>query len=214
MIALIINYSTGSPSSVTLSYSRSSATLTCATTGGPATTVTWSKDTIPISPSSSTYQQSQRVMDTTTSTYLNLLTITSTNVRDYNGSFSCLVTTNDRAGSSLQSVTLSCELNNIISDNNYFGINILLSAIQITGNRLFSVGETARITCSVPVLVESIEWFNVSSGSVVVEMFGLILSIPITISTNNTRYRCEVNGGIFMESEEITIEVGGWCTLN
>ena len=75
------------------------------------------------------------------------------------------------------------------------------------------MGETARITCSVPVVVESIEWFNVSSGSVVVEMFGvqeLVLSIPITIYSNNTRYRCEVNTGIFIDSEEITIEVGGW----
>ena len=61
-------------------------------------------------------------------------------------------------------------------------------------------------------LVESIEWFNVSSGSVVVEMSGvqeLVLSIPIMISTNNTRYRCEVNAGIIIDSEEITIVVGG-----
>ena len=65
-------------------------------------------------------------------------------------------------------------------------------------------------------VVESIKLFNLSSGGVVVEMFGvqeLILSIPIMISTNNTRYRCEVNVGIFMESEEITIEVGGSCIL-
>ena len=120
------NNSLGSPSSVSLSYSRSSATLTCTTTGGPATTVTLSKDNIQISPSSSTYQQSQRVMDTTISTYLNLLTISSTNDRDYSGSFSCQVT-NDRAGSSLQSVTLSCESNNIIISV----ILVLISCYQL-----------------------------------------------------------------------------------
>ncbi len=38
------------------------------------------------------------------------------------------------------------------------------------------------ITCSVPVLAVSIQWWNVSSGSVVVEMSGvqeLVLNIPI-----------------------------------
>ncbi len=73
------------------------------------------------------------------------------------------------------------------------------------------------ITCSVPVLTESIQWLNVSSGSVVVEMSGvqeLVLNIPIVTSTNNTNYTCIVNEGIFMESEEITIQVGGQCTLH
>ncbi len=72
------------------------------------------------------------------------------------------------------------------------------------------------ITCSVPVLVESIQWLNVSSGSVVVEMSGvqeLVLNIPIVTSTNNTNYTCKVNEGIFVESEEIAIQVGGLRTL-
>ncbi len=71
------------------------------------------------------------------------------------------------------------------------------------------------ITCSVPVLAVSIQW-NVPSGSVVVEMSRvqeLVLNIPIVTSTNNTNYTCKVNEGIFVESEEITIQVGGLCTL-
>ncbi len=68
------------------------------------------------------------------------------------------------------------------------------------------------ITCSVPVLAVSIQWWNVSSGSVVVEMSGveeLVLNIPIVTSTNNTSYTCKVNEGILMELEEIIIQVGG-----
>ncbi len=73
------------------------------------------------------------------------------------------------------------------------------------------------ITCSVPVLTESILWWNVTSGSVVVEMSGvqeLVLNISIVINTNNTNYTCKVKEGIFMESEEIIIEVEGLFTLN
>ncbi len=72
------------------------------------------------------------------------------------------------------------------------------------------------ITCSVPVLAMSIQWLNVSSGSVVVEMSGvqeLVLNIPIVTNTNSTNYTCKVKEGIFMESEEITIQVGGLYTL-
>ncbi len=74
------------------------------------------------------------------------------------------------------------------------------------------------ITCFVPVymLAVSMRWRNVSSGTVVVEMSGvqeLVLNIPIVTSTNNTNYTCEVNEGTFMESEEITIHVGGLYTL-
>ncbi len=96
--------------------------------------------------------------------------------------------------------------------------NITSTAIRITGNRLFSLGERAMITCSVPVLAVSMQWWNMTSNSsVVVEMLGvqeLVLNIPIVTSTNNTNYTCKVNDGIFMESEEITIQVGGLCTIN
>ena len=106
--------SSGNLSSITLSYSYSSATLTCKTTGGPASIVTWSKDSVQIPSSSSTYQQSQRVKNTTTSTYLNLLIINSTNVSDYSGSFSVNVS-NDRASSVELESTISCEFNHIFN---------------------------------------------------------------------------------------------------
>ena len=81
----------GRPSVSLVSYSHTSQTLNCTSSGGPATNVTWRKDNVIIPLTNSTYQQSQRVADEVTSTYHNLLSITSSNIDDYGGSFSCTV---------------------------------------------------------------------------------------------------------------------------
>ena len=77
-----------------VSYSHTSQTLNCTSSGGPATNVTWRKDNVTIPLTSSIYQQSQRVADEVTSTYHNLLSITSSNIEDHIGSFSCTVENN------------------------------------------------------------------------------------------------------------------------
>ena len=77
-----------------VSYSRASQTLNCTSSGGPATNVTWRKDNVIIPLTNSTYQQSQKVADEVTSTYHNLLSITSSNIEDHIGSFSCTVENN------------------------------------------------------------------------------------------------------------------------
>ena len=77
-----------------VSYSHASQTLNCTSSGGPATNVTWRKDNVIIPLTSSTYQQSQSVADEATSTYHNLLSITSSNIEDHSGSFSCTVYNN------------------------------------------------------------------------------------------------------------------------
>ena len=77
-----------------VSYSHTSQTLNCTSSGGPATNVTWRKDNVIIPLTSSTYQLSQRVADEATSTYHNLLSITSSNIEDHSGSFSCTVENN------------------------------------------------------------------------------------------------------------------------
>ena len=89
---------TGSLSVSHLSYSRSSRTLNCTSTGGPVVNVIWSKDGDVISPSSSSHQWNQNLYDGATATYHNLLSITSSDIRDYNGSFTCTV--NNTRGSS------------------------------------------------------------------------------------------------------------------
>ena len=89
-------------------------------------------------------------------------------------------------------------------------LNIL--AINITGNRLFQLGETTSIICSTPVPVQSIQWIGdsntiVRNGTSVQE---LPLNIMITPSSNNTKYTCIVSdGGGFVQSETIIIEVRG-----
>jgi hypothetical protein len=100
-------YTVGSLSSV-LSYNRTSYTLTC---GGPINTVTWRRNGADIS--SSTYQLRQSLVDGTTSTYHNLLTVASNNVEDYSGSFSCTVS-NSR-GNSTQSLDINGLLSLVIS---------------------------------------------------------------------------------------------------
>ena len=88
------NVNPGRPSVSLVSYSHTSQTLNCTSSGGPATNVTWRKDNVIIPLTSSTYQQSQRVADEVTSTYHNLLSITSSNIEDHIGSFSCTVKNN------------------------------------------------------------------------------------------------------------------------
>ena len=98
---------TGVPNiSSPIEYNFTSSTLTCISTGGPATTVTWSRDNVPISESQSTTQQQLTAIST--ATYHNLLTITSSNIRDYSGSFSCNVS--NIKGGDTESVTLNRKL--------------------------------------------------------------------------------------------------------
>ena len=67
-----------------LTYNTTSGFITCISTGGPATTVTWSR-------SGSSYQQSKIVVDPITATYHNLLTFTSSQISEYSGTFNCTV---------------------------------------------------------------------------------------------------------------------------
>ena len=64
----------GSPVVTSLRYDNESRTFTCTSTGGPATTVTWKKDGVVITPST-TYQQTKRVVDPVMGTYQTVLTI-------------------------------------------------------------------------------------------------------------------------------------------
>ena len=65
---------TGSPIVTDLTFNRQSNSLTCTSTGGPATNVTWRKDGVIIT-LSATYQQTQIVTDNSTATYQTVLTI-------------------------------------------------------------------------------------------------------------------------------------------
>ena len=66
-----------------LTYDTVSGVLTCISTGGPTTGVTWNR-------SGQVYNQN-KIVDTVNGIYHNLLTITSSQISDYTGSFNCTV---------------------------------------------------------------------------------------------------------------------------
>ena len=94
-------------SSESPSYSHETRTLTCISSGGPVTSITWMKGGVPISASKLIFLRSQRVMNTVASTYHNLLSINSNALSDYSGTYSCRVS-NSR-GNSMMSTTISCK---------------------------------------------------------------------------------------------------------
>jgi len=79
----------GVPTATTPVYNETTRSLTCTSTGGPATTVTWRKDGAVIT-LNATYQQTQVVTDPVTGTYQTVLT-TDQNVTDFIGTYSCTV---------------------------------------------------------------------------------------------------------------------------
>ena len=89
----------GSPTVISLTFDDQSWTLTCTSTGGPATTVTWRKDGAVIT-LDATYQQTKRIVDPVNGTYQTVLTIDpSVRWSGIVGTYNCTVE-NDRGESS------------------------------------------------------------------------------------------------------------------
>ena len=89
----------GSPTVTSLTFDNESRTLTCTSTGGPATTVTWRRDGVLIT-LNATYQQTKRLVGAVNGTSQTVLTIDpSVGWSDIVGTYSCTVE-NDRGESS------------------------------------------------------------------------------------------------------------------
>ena len=82
----------GAPNVTGLTFDRESRTLTCTSTGGPATTVTWTKDGAVITPNT-THQQTQMIVDSVEGIYQNTLTIAQsvTERNIYDTRYNCMV---------------------------------------------------------------------------------------------------------------------------
>ena len=93
----------GSPTVTNLTFDDQSRTLTCTSTGGPATTVTWRRDGVVIT-LNATYQQTKRLVDAVNGTYQTVLTIDQS-VGQIVGTYNCTVE-NDRGVSSETVVVL------------------------------------------------------------------------------------------------------------
>ncbi len=74
---------------LSLSYNTTSGILTCISTGGPVTNLTWNRI-------GGSYSQSKIIVDTVSATYHNFLYISSNTLSDYTGIFSCIVENDKR----------------------------------------------------------------------------------------------------------------------
>jgi hypothetical protein len=85
----------GRVTNVSVQYDRASQTITCTSTGGPATDVTWSKDNANIrlrtAPNEGLYEHSQIIINTTSATYENRLRIVDKS-SETAGTYTCEVT--------------------------------------------------------------------------------------------------------------------------
>ena len=89
----------GSPNVTSLTFDDQSRTLTCTSTGGPATTVTWRRDGIVIT-LNATHQQTKNLVDAVNGTYHTVLAIDpSVGQSELVGTYNCTVR-NDRGESS------------------------------------------------------------------------------------------------------------------
>ena len=98
----------GSPNVTSLSYNGQSRTLTCTSTGGPATNVTWRRDGVVIT-LNATHQQTKSVVDHVNGTYQTVLTINSSvGQSDIVGTYTCTVA--NARGESSETVVVPGEM--------------------------------------------------------------------------------------------------------
>ena len=90
-------------------------TLICTSTGGPATNVIWRKDGTALAVDGITYQQTQMVINATTATYQNVLTIAES-VSSIYGVYRCTAG-NTRGTSSALEVRGECTNNDLVICN-------------------------------------------------------------------------------------------------
>ena len=109
----------GSPIVTSLTYNDQSKTLTCTSTGGPATTVTWRRDRVVIT-LNGTHQQTKRVVDSVHGTNQTVLTI-HPSVCHIVGTYNCTVE-NDR-GESSETVVVPGETRTLATQHRHTSVN-------------------------------------------------------------------------------------------
>ena len=102
----------GKPSITSLTFNRSAMSFICTSTGGPATKVTWTRNETLLYRDDYCYKQTQTIVDTSTSTYDNILH--SESLSDLVGSFTCTV--QNSRGSDSMSASISGKRINKVKD--------------------------------------------------------------------------------------------------
>lgn len=91
IIVLVVYVSIGVPKVISTAVDYEVGGLVCTSTGGPATTVTWSMNDQLLIIDGTTYRQSQRVISTVNATFENILHMANDNIINYVAKFECLV---------------------------------------------------------------------------------------------------------------------------
>ena len=102
-IPFFIIFYAGTPTVTSLSFDHQSQTLTCTSSGGPATTVSWTNNGVQIEADSTRFSQTQIVMQASSATYLNNLAFKTIEIA---GNYSCTVSNARGSVSSMTSIEL------------------------------------------------------------------------------------------------------------
>ena len=91
-----------------LTFDRQKQALSCTSTGGPPTIVSWMKDSQPLTIDGNIYKQSQRVLNTSIATYQSSLS--SIDIGNFVGTFTCTVSNARTTAPVERTVVLNGEL--------------------------------------------------------------------------------------------------------
>ena len=90
---------TGAPVLDSLAYDAGSTTLSCTSSGGPATNVLWTRNCLAVGSDDPSFEQTQIVTDTANAVYLNKLTIIAGAT---DGAYGCSVSNSRGASGSME----------------------------------------------------------------------------------------------------------------
>ena len=196
----------GFPSITSLIFDRNSTTLMCTSTGGPPTTVTWRRNGVLVN--DSLYQQSQRVMNTQTATYENVLF--SNDITNFVDTFSCDV------GNVRSTAEDTVELNGQSASYSVFcssgKLNCLVTGVFIIRDQ-FKLGQSATATCESDTPATRIEWLTngeeVIQSALSTQELDLVFPL-VNDSIHNEVYTCRVTreGGM-IATQNFTVNVDG-----
>ena len=203
------------PTISSLTYQEESRTLTCVSTGSPATTVSWMRDGQPLIIDDSTYHLTQTITGRSSSTYSNVLTVSETAPSGVAGTYTCNVT-NDLGSDSMQVVAVGkCEeCVFILTEATYkYMYMYLKTGITISGlEQPLTVGQSATISCMTNVPVSSIEWRYQSSTMLNRTTDQTVLNYtisPVSDSLQGLQLTCRAVAGNTTYNETVEIKVKG-----
>ena len=196
-------------------------TITCTTTGSPPTTASWTRNGIELTTSEEKgkYTSSQIVIDRTSSTFDNVLTIKGS-YADAVGDYKCNLSNTLGVATANKTINGMTIINTLLLPGPYPSLSLSLSpalspsALEVTGyENPIIVGLSGTLRCSTILNVTTIAWYKTgidtaleSSTSSTVD---LVLT-PNTAALDGTSYTCQaMTASGEKHTETVTIQVKG-----